>query len=96
MAKFLVQKSEPLNGEVVISGAKNAVLPLMASAILAEEKCIIRDVPALRDVDVMKDILLTTCIVELRLLRLHRKKCTEKLLVVCCGFLLFPLSFADW
>ncbi len=30
MAKFLVQKSEPLNGEVVISGAKNAVLPLMA------------------------------------------------------------------
>ena len=57
MAKFLVQKSEPLNGEVVISGAKNAVLPLMASAILAEEKCVIRDVPALRDVDVMKDIL---------------------------------------
>ena len=50
MAKFLVQKSEPLNGEVVISGAKNAVLPLMASAILAEEKCEIRDVPALRDV----------------------------------------------
>lgn len=57
MAKFLVQKSEPLNGEVVISGAKNAVLPLMASAILAEEKCEIRDVPALRDVDVMKEIL---------------------------------------
>ncbi len=57
MAKFLVQKSEPLNGEVVISGAKNAVLPLMAAAILAEEKCVIRDVPALRDVEVMKDIL---------------------------------------
>lgn len=57
MAKFLVQKSEPLNGEVVISGAKNAVLPLMAAAILAEEKCVIRDVPALRDVEVMKEIL---------------------------------------
>ena len=57
MAKFLVQKSEPLNGEVVISGAKNAVLPLMAAAILAEDKCVIRDVPALRDVDVMKEIL---------------------------------------
>ena len=56
MAKFLVQKSEPLNGEVVISGAKNAVLPLMG-AILAEDKCVIRDVPALRDVDVMKEIL---------------------------------------
>ena len=57
MAKFLVQKSEPLNGEVVISGAKNAVLPLMASAILAEEKCIIRDVPALRDGELKKEIL---------------------------------------
>lgn len=57
MAKFLVQKSEPLNGEVVISGAKNAVLPLMAAAILAEEDCIIRDVPALRDVMFMKEIL---------------------------------------
>lgn len=57
MAKFLVQRSEPLNGEVVISGAKNAVLPLMAAAILAEDKCEIRDVPALRDVDVMKEIL---------------------------------------
>lgn len=57
MAKFLVQKSGPLNGEVVISGAKNAVLPLMAAAILAEEKCEIRDVPALRDVEVMKEIL---------------------------------------
>lgn len=59
MAKFLVQKSGPLNGEVSISGAKNAVLPLMAAAILAEDKCIIRDVPDLRDVEVMKNILLS-------------------------------------
>lgn len=57
MAKFLVQKSGPLNGEVVISGAKNAVLPLMASALLAEEPCVLRDVPALRDVEVITEIL---------------------------------------
>lgn len=57
MAKFLVQKSGPLNGEVTISGAKNAVLPLMASALLAEEKCVLRDVPALRDVEVITEIL---------------------------------------
>lgn len=57
MAKFLVQKSGPLNGEVVISGAKNAVLPLMAATILSDEECRISDVPQLRDVDVMKDIL---------------------------------------
>ncbi|HKM28431.1 MAG TPA: UDP-N-acetylglucosamine 1-carboxyvinyltransferase, partial [Anaerovoracaceae bacterium] len=57
MAKFLVQKSGPLTGEVTISGAKNAVLPLMAAALLAEDECIIRDVPALRDVEVMKELL---------------------------------------
>lgn len=57
MAKFLVQKSGPLNGEVIISGAKNAVLPLMASALLAEEPCVLRDVPALRDVEVITEIL---------------------------------------
>lgn len=53
MAKFLVQKSGPLMGEVTISGSKNAVLPIMAAALLTEEKCEIMDAPALRDVDVM-------------------------------------------
>ena len=38
MAKFLVQKSEPLYGEVHVSGAKNSVLPLMAAAIVSGEK----------------------------------------------------------
>lgn len=57
MAKFLVQKSEPLRGVVQISGAKNAVLPLMASALLAEKECEIDDVPNLKDVKVMKEIL---------------------------------------
>ncbi len=57
MAKFLVQKSEPLYGEVHISGAKNSVLPLMAAAILPGEPCTIRDVPKLLDVTVMEDIL---------------------------------------
>ncbi|MDO5491355.1 MAG: UDP-N-acetylglucosamine 1-carboxyvinyltransferase [Bacillota bacterium] len=53
MAKFLVQKSGPLTGEVTISGSKNAVLPILAATLLSEEECIIKDVPALRDVDVM-------------------------------------------
>lgn len=57
MAKFLVQKSAPLRGEVKISGSKNAVLPIMAAALLTEEKCVIKDVPALRDVDVMCSLL---------------------------------------
>lgn len=57
MAKYVVKHSGPLQGEVTISGAKNAVLPLMAAAILSEEECVIKDVPNLTDVALMKDIL---------------------------------------
>lgn len=57
MAKYIVHQSGPLKGEVAISGAKNAVLPLMAAALLSEETCVIRDVPQLRDVAFMREIL---------------------------------------
>ncbi|MBR0522066.1 MAG: UDP-N-acetylglucosamine 1-carboxyvinyltransferase [Firmicutes bacterium] len=57
MAKFVVEKSGPLVGEVSISGAKNAVLPIMAATVLTDEVCEIYDVPKLRDVDVMCQIL---------------------------------------
>lgn len=57
MAKFLVQKSSPLYGEVDISGSKNSVLPIMAAAILAGDECEIMGVPALRDVEVMCQLL---------------------------------------
>lgn len=57
LAKYLVQKSGPLNGEVTISGSKNAVLPIMAAAILSDEVCELTEVPALRDVDVMCKLL---------------------------------------
>jgi UDP-N-acetylglucosamine 1-carboxyvinyltransferase len=55
--KIVVEKSGPLKGSVRISGAKNAVLPIMAAALLAEEKCIIEDVPDLKDVNVMSAVL---------------------------------------
>ncbi|MDD2484196.1 MAG: UDP-N-acetylglucosamine 1-carboxyvinyltransferase [Eubacteriales bacterium] len=57
MAKYIIEKSGPLHGEVEISGSKNAVLPIMAAALLAEGECEIMDVPALRDVDVMCKLL---------------------------------------
>ena len=44
-------------GEIVVSGAKNAVLPIMAATLLAEETCIIEDVPDLKDVYVMNEVL---------------------------------------
>ena len=57
MAKFLVQKSSHLYGEVDISGSKNSVLPIMAAALLSGDECEIMAVPLLRDVDVMCDLL---------------------------------------
>lgn len=57
MSKFLVKNSGPLRGIVEISGAKNAVLPIMAATILTDEKCELSEVPELRDVEVMCGIL---------------------------------------
>jgi len=57
LPKFIVEKSEPLKGTVKISGAKNAVLPIMAATLLATETCTIDEVPGLMDVNVMKDVL---------------------------------------
>ncbi len=57
MAKYIVNNSGPLMGEVEISGSKNAVLPIMAAAILSEGKCEITGVPELRDVEVMCNLL---------------------------------------
>ncbi len=57
LAKYLVQKSEPLSGEVYISGSKNAVLPIMAATLLTEDNCELSEVPALRDVEVMCKLL---------------------------------------
>ena len=42
-----------MHGEVHISGAKNAVLPIMAATLLTREKCVIRHVPDLSDVQFM-------------------------------------------
>ncbi len=57
MDSLLIKGGVPLHGEVVISGAKNAVLPLMAAALLTEEPCCIRRVPDLSDVRFMGQIL---------------------------------------
>ncbi len=46
-----------LSGKVKISGAKNAVLKLMAASILVENECIIRNVPQIKDVLTMIEVL---------------------------------------
>ncbi len=52
-----VQGRRPLEGEIAISGAKNAVLKLMAAALLTKEPCVIRNVPVIGDVLSMIEVL---------------------------------------
>jgi UDP-N-acetylglucosamine 1-carboxyvinyltransferase len=49
MESFVVRKSGRLKGKVQISGAKNAMLPLMAASILAEGRSTLENIPDLRD-----------------------------------------------
>jgi UDP-N-acetylglucosamine 1-carboxyvinyltransferase len=56
---FLIKGGVPLYGEVTISGAKNAVLPIMAATLLSPEPCVIRRVPDLSDVRFMGEILVS-------------------------------------
>ncbi|MBR3301079.1 MAG: UDP-N-acetylglucosamine 1-carboxyvinyltransferase [Firmicutes bacterium] len=57
MAKYIVENSGPLHGEVEISGAKNAALPILAATVLTDGVCEINEVPRLKDIDVMCRIL---------------------------------------
>lgn len=57
MGKLIIMGGEPLCGEVRISGAKNAVLPILAASLLAEEPVLIRNVPHLHDVTTMMELL---------------------------------------
>lgn len=50
MDKLVINKSPALAGDVVISGAKNAALPLLMASLLADTPITFRNVPALRDI----------------------------------------------
>ena len=54
---LLIRGGKRLSGEIVISGAKNAVLKLMAAALLTKEPCVIRNVPVIGDVFNMIEVL---------------------------------------
>jgi UDP-N-acetylglucosamine 1-carboxyvinyltransferase len=57
MESFLIKGGVPLRGEVTVSGAKNAVLPILAATLLTAEPCVIHRVPNLSDVRFMGQIL---------------------------------------
>jgi len=57
MAKIVISGGEPLNGDVWISGAKNAVLPILAATLLADGPVSISNVPHLHDVTTTMELL---------------------------------------
>ncbi len=57
MGKFYINGGNALEGDVVIQGAKNSILPLFAGAILTEDEVIIENVPHLSDIENMGKII---------------------------------------
>lgn len=57
MEKYLICGQKPLNGEVYISGAKNAAVAVIPAALLADGCCVIENVPDISDVKLLKYIL---------------------------------------
>jgi len=55
--KLLIEGGSTLSGNVAISGAKNAALPILAATLLATEKVIVRNIPHLKDVTTMLSLL---------------------------------------
>jgi UDP-N-acetylglucosamine 1-carboxyvinyltransferase len=57
MEKFVIQGGVPLSGTVVPAGNKNGALPILAASVLTDEEVVLRNVPRIRDVQTMLDIL---------------------------------------
>jgi UDP-N-acetylglucosamine 1-carboxyvinyltransferase len=57
MDRFLIHGGTPLEGEVTISGAKNAALPAMAAALLTADRVTLHNVPRVRDIGTMRSLL---------------------------------------
>lgn len=57
MDRIWIKGGRPLHGEIQISGAKNAALPLMAAALLSEEGLLLRNLPDLMDIKTMSGLL---------------------------------------
>ena len=65
MDRIIIEGGVPLRGRVAISGAKNAALPILAATLLLEGETVLRDVPDLKDIRTMIQLLRTLgCAVE--------------------------------
>ena len=57
MQKLEITGGNKISGTITISGSKNATLPILASTILTNKKIIISNVPLVKDVETMVNLL---------------------------------------
>jgi UDP-N-acetylglucosamine 1-carboxyvinyltransferase len=57
LEKLIIENSGKLEGNIRVSGAKNASLPILAASLLGTEDIILEDVPKLKDVEIICDVL---------------------------------------
>ncbi len=57
MAKFIIQGNKSLSGTIKISGSKNAATPIIAATLLTDQICVINNLPWIKDVEKMLNIL---------------------------------------
>src|SRR3712207_8272005 len=57
MEKFVIEGGQPLSGTLSPAGNKNAALPLLAASLLTDEEVVLHNVPRIRDVEAMVELL---------------------------------------
>ena len=57
MARLKIQGGRRLSGRIVVEGNKNAALPLIVACLLTDQECVLTNVPRIRDVDVLLELL---------------------------------------
>ena len=57
MQSFVIQGGRPLSGTIRASGNKNGALPCLAATILTEDEVLLRNIPRIRDVEAMVELL---------------------------------------
>src|SRR5213596_3049122 len=54
---FVIEGAQPLNGRITAAGNKNGALPILAACLLTDEPVVLSNVPRIRDVDTMLELL---------------------------------------
>jgi UDP-N-acetylglucosamine 1-carboxyvinyltransferase len=79
MAQYIIQGGKPLNGSIAPLGNKNAVLPMIAASLLTDEPLVLTNVPDIKDVATMLQLLQSLGA------EIHQNKVEHRLEICCRG-----------